>query len=189
MKILSVKNPQWVDASHTAINLSVTFEGLGEVPFTASASDHEKNGRDLFAQAMAGDFGSIASPPAASLDELKGAKRAALDALLGDWKNPRIALANGAGNPKLTFVGADQIQIVVLAWLALVSDPQGGAVTTLTDPDGNTGTVTKALLDSFVPAWVSERNRVIAAYSQRKAAVDAATSAAEVAAVDDTTPL
>lgn len=125
--------------------------------------------------------------PAPSLAQVKSSKIAALDALLGDWKTPRIALANGAGKPKITFTGADQIQVVILAWLGLTSG--GGASVILTDVDGNSGTVTKSLLDSFVPLWVAEHNRVRSAYAQRKSAIDAASTAAEVAAVDTSNPL
>lgn len=186
MKILSASNPQWADAAHTMINLDVTFDIIGAVPFTTSASDIEPHGRDLFTRASAGEFGAV-TEYAPALTELKAAKLAELDVLLGDWKTPRIALANGAGNPKITFIGADQIQVVILAWLGLASS--GGTSTTLTDVDGNSGTVTKALLDSFVPLWVAENNRIRAAYVLRKTAIYAAISTAELGAVDTTTPL
>lgn len=125
--------------------------------------------------------------PAPSLEQVKANKLAELDALLGDWKTPRIALANGASKPKITFTGADQIQVVILAWLGLAST--GATSTTLTDVDGNSGTVTKALLDAFVPLWVAESNRIWAAYASRKASIDAAVSVEEVALTDTTTPL
>lgn len=184
MNIISAANPQWADAAHTIINLDVTFDTIGTVPFTASANDVEQHGRDLFTRASAGEFGAISD---ISLAGAKSAKLAELDVLLGDWKIPRIALANGAGNPKITFIGADQIQVVILAWLGLASS--GGNVTTLTDVDGNSGTVTKALLDSFVPLWVAENNRVRAAYVSRKTAINNAGSIAAVNAIDTTTPL
>ncbi|MFH2082061.1 MAG: hypothetical protein ABIK08_11320 [Pseudomonadota bacterium] len=65
MKILSVKNPKWVDASHTAIDLTVTFKDIGTVPFTASADDVEPHGAALFADAVAGKYGAVAAyvPP------------------------------------------------------------------------------------------------------------------------------
>lgn len=145
----------------------------------------------LIDAAAANGFVATVWPPVLTLAEAKSAvkanKLAELDALLGDWKTPRIALANGAGKPKITFTGADQIQVVILAWLGLASG--GGASVTLTDVDGNSGTVTKSLLDSFVPLWVAEHNRVRGAYAQRKAAIDAAASSAEATAVDTSSPL
>jgi hypothetical protein len=38
----------------------VDFEGIGPVPFTATPGDCEAPGRELYARAVAGDFGPIA---------------------------------------------------------------------------------------------------------------------------------
>lgn len=66
MKIISASAPAWSDAAHSAIDLLVTLEGVGEVPFTAAPNDPEPHGRTLFARAVAGDFGAVAPyvPPA-----------------------------------------------------------------------------------------------------------------------------
>ena len=65
MNITSARNPQWADAAHTHINLLATFDTIGEVPFSASASDLEPHGVLLFNEASAGTFGVIAAyvPP------------------------------------------------------------------------------------------------------------------------------
>jgi hypothetical protein len=59
------KNPQWANVEKTAINLIVTHEIYGEIPFTASPNDPEEYGRVLYTQAAAGEFGPVAefSPP------------------------------------------------------------------------------------------------------------------------------
>lgn len=61
MNIISASNPQWADATRTTINLNVEFGSVGTVPFTASASDIEAHGVDLFTRATAGEFGAIAA--------------------------------------------------------------------------------------------------------------------------------
>lgn len=61
MKINTATSPQWANADQTAITLTVDFEGVGELPFTATPNDSESHGRDLFARASAGDFGPVAA--------------------------------------------------------------------------------------------------------------------------------
>jgi len=65
MQIVSARQPVWANKQNTAICLYVTFEGIGEVPFTASPDDVEPHGRLLFEKASSGLFGSIANfvPP------------------------------------------------------------------------------------------------------------------------------
>ncbi len=59
MKTISAHSPAYtVDGS---IALQVQFEGLdGELPFGSSPHDPEWHGRDLYARALAGEFGPIA---------------------------------------------------------------------------------------------------------------------------------
>ncbi len=53
-------SPVWGNATHTIVNLMVTFDWLSdEVGFTASPYDVEDYGRELHARAIAGDFGEI----------------------------------------------------------------------------------------------------------------------------------
>lgn len=61
MNVISAASPQWADAAHTMINLDVTFDIIGAVPFTASASDIEPHGRDLFTRAQSGEFGAVSA--------------------------------------------------------------------------------------------------------------------------------
>lgn len=60
MKILSAKNPKFSDATNTSIVMDIDLDGIGFVPFTASATDVEAHGRKLHADALAGVFGPIA---------------------------------------------------------------------------------------------------------------------------------
>ena len=66
MIIENVSSLQWANAEHTAIDCVVTFGHIGEpLPFTANPADVEQYGRQLYAKAIAGEFGPIASyvPP------------------------------------------------------------------------------------------------------------------------------
>lgn len=59
MKYKSATNLRW--SSPESIDMIVDFEDIGHVPFTALPDDCEKHGRDLYARALAGDFGPIAA--------------------------------------------------------------------------------------------------------------------------------
>lgn len=65
LKFSKASQPSWVDVAQTGISLRVTFEGLGELPFTATPDDGEAHGREIFQRAVAGEFGDIAphEPP------------------------------------------------------------------------------------------------------------------------------
>ena len=69
MNYTDVKNPQWANAEHTAINCEVDFDDLREeyVPFTAVASGDYEHSHQIFAECVAGNDGEIAeyvAPPA-----------------------------------------------------------------------------------------------------------------------------
>lgn len=58
----TVTDMQWANEARSAVTMTVDFNSLGLVPFTASPDDMEEHGRELFARAVAGDFGSIREP-------------------------------------------------------------------------------------------------------------------------------
>ena len=62
MNYTDVKNPQWANAEHTAINCDVDFDDLSEelVPFTAVASGDYEHSHQIFAECVAGNYGEIA---------------------------------------------------------------------------------------------------------------------------------
>jgi hypothetical protein len=61
MKLIYAKDPVWLNRSQTLINLTVRFEEIDEdLPFTANPNDVEAHGRDIYARAVAGEFGQIA---------------------------------------------------------------------------------------------------------------------------------
>ena len=62
MKLIYAKNPVWANRSQTLIDLTVRFEEINEeISFTANVNDVEQSGRDIYARAVAGEFGLIAS--------------------------------------------------------------------------------------------------------------------------------
>jgi len=61
MKLVYANNPVWANRSQTLINLTVRFEEINEdLPFTADPKDVETHSRDLYARAVAGEFGVVA---------------------------------------------------------------------------------------------------------------------------------
>jgi len=66
MNYSNVTSPSWADQGHTGVRMVVTFDHCGTGPFTAADHDTEPHGRELYARAIAGDFGPIAeyvAPP------------------------------------------------------------------------------------------------------------------------------
>lgn len=69
MQLTNVKAPEWANAEHTLINVTLETDVYGEIPFSASPDDVEAHGREIFADAVAGKFGPIAEyiPPVVSV--------------------------------------------------------------------------------------------------------------------------
>lgn len=59
MNILSVSNPIFSNSANTSIELTLVTDKFGTIQFSAMATDPEKYGRDLFAAAIAGEFGPV----------------------------------------------------------------------------------------------------------------------------------
>jgi len=61
--LISARNPKWADADGAMITLSCFFSHYPdeEMSFTASPTDGEAYGRDIFARASAGEFGKVAA--------------------------------------------------------------------------------------------------------------------------------
>lgn len=91
VKLIYAKNPKWVDVEHSRIDIIAKFEHLNnEVPFTADPNDCEAHGRDIFARAVAGEFGEIAEyvpPPPPTEEQMAEQVRYERDRLLAetDW--------------------------------------------------------------------------------------------------------
>lgn len=57
-----IANPRYENQDQTVIGLDVKFAELGDIllPFGATENDVEEHGRQLYARAIAGEFGPIA---------------------------------------------------------------------------------------------------------------------------------
>lgn len=69
MKYSAVKNCKWANAEHSCIECEVDFNDITDEewsPFAANPNDHYEHGREIFAKAVAGEFGEVAEyiPPA-----------------------------------------------------------------------------------------------------------------------------
>ena len=66
MEYTSARNPVWGNAAHTGVDLIVDYTGHGELHTGAWQNSPEPHKCELFARAIAGDFGPIAeyvAPP------------------------------------------------------------------------------------------------------------------------------
>lgn len=66
--LTSVSNLRWSNMAHTTIDCQITTSQFGDevLPFTASQDDVEAHGRAIFADIVAGKYGTIAeyiAPP------------------------------------------------------------------------------------------------------------------------------
>ena len=101
MKIINATSPQYDENGN--IGLNVEFEGLGIVPFGASPNDVEQHGREIYARALAGDFGPIAAyvaPPVVipTVVTMRQARLAMLDAgILTSVSNAITAMTGPTG--------------------------------------------------------------------------------------------
>lgn len=69
--IENAHSPVWDDEANTSITLFIKLASLeNEIPFTASESDVEEHGRDIYARALAGEFGEILPYTAPTVEEL-----------------------------------------------------------------------------------------------------------------------
>ena len=91
MKYTLAHSPKWANVDHTMIELFVVFESIGEVPFSAHSNDCEAHGREIFARAVAGDFGPIAEymAPVKSAEQIKGDKLSQIAAIESANSLPR----------------------------------------------------------------------------------------------------
>lgn len=87
MKITTAHSPKMTE--NGGVELIVDFEGIGAIPFHATADDPEPHGREIHARAIAGEFGPVMPyvapevvPPteAEILAEMKAAIQGFLDA-------------------------------------------------------------------------------------------------------------
>ena len=85
-------SPVWGNSDHTCVNLVVKFQGYSEaIPFTATASDPEAHGREIFARACAVEFGPIApyAEPISTAEQIIAEFTAAIQQRLDDFARTR----------------------------------------------------------------------------------------------------
>jgi hypothetical protein len=70
MQYTAVRNCKWANAEHSSIECEVNFSTVTSEewsPFGANPNDHYEHGREIYARAVAGDFGTVeeyvAPPP------------------------------------------------------------------------------------------------------------------------------
>lgn len=88
MKLLSAKNPKWMNKEKTLIDLVVRFEEMNEeIPFTANKNDVEEHGRNIFEMCAAGQFGRIQDYTPPTREQLSFHAKIKRDTLLNntDW--------------------------------------------------------------------------------------------------------
>lgn len=91
--VTSVSNPVWANAEQTLINCDITVEQYpGEVlPFTASPEDTAEHGKQIYANAVAGQYGPVGAyvppppPPPPTAEQNKAEAERRLKAT--DWVN------------------------------------------------------------------------------------------------------
>lgn len=179
MNIISAANPRWANAEQTLINLDVETDKFGIIPFTASSNDSEKYGRDLFARAVAGDFGPIAGR---SVNLIKAEKLAALDAERKRLET--LPIAGNQGGKTFNISRPEKINEFLMGGLSIALDPSPNASFTMLDDNGVEVTYDKTLMGQIIKFISNGKSPALKRYDARKAAIEAAKDAADLARVD-----
>lgn len=182
MKIISATNPRWADDAQTIISLDVEFEGLGVLPFSAQSNDTEAYGRALFAQAVAGDFGAISPKPPKPLSEVKAAKLAALEASRKAIETTPIT--GNQGGKLFNISRPEKVNEFLMGGVQIALDSSPAASFSMLDDNGVEVSYTKALMGQIISFMNTAKQPALARYAARKAAIEAASSAAAVDAVE-----
>jgi hypothetical protein len=75
MKYSQVRNCKWATEDHSSIECEVYFDDINSeewTPYTANPLDHYEHNREIFAKALAGEFGEVAEyvPPPPPIKKL-----------------------------------------------------------------------------------------------------------------------
>lgn len=87
---MEVKNPRFTNADKSLIDVDILHPVFGWIPFTANPDDAEDYGRQIYAEAVAGDFGPITDyvPPPPHINTAKENEAEAKRRLAAtDWVN------------------------------------------------------------------------------------------------------
>ena len=93
LTLLSLAGAQWADREQTRINVTASFETLGDVPFTASPNDVEAHGRDIFKYLADGPVGPWERPEVTPEDLQAELDKLMPDVLLGLATPEEMSLA------------------------------------------------------------------------------------------------
>lgn len=137
MNYTDVKNPQWANAEHTAINCDVDFDGLSEeyVPFTAVPSGDYPHSNQIYAECLAGDYGVIAEYVAPVIPPVTAeANKATASQLLADSDWVELpSVSDTSTTPHLTNTAE------LIAWRASIRaiavNPTAGDITWPVKPE------------------------------------------------------
>jgi len=115
---MQVKNLKY-NAFNT-IDCEIEHSKFGWIPFTASPDDIEQMGRDIYAQAVAGDYGSVASyiPPQKSPEQIQAEIVIDTQKRLDDFAKTRnydgiVSLCTYASSPSAKFKAEGQYGVDV----------------------------------------------------------------------------
>ena len=70
---VTITNPVWANSEQTLINCQIDHPEYGPIPFTASPTDPEQHGQDIYAAIVAGDHGPIGPyvpPPGPTVEQV-----------------------------------------------------------------------------------------------------------------------
>lgn len=111
MEIITAKNVTMYDADEGSLDMQVLFSHMGNefVPFTAKKDDPELHGRELYRQAMLGNFGPITERVAEPMSESQ------LRALLADkLQKANVAMAPLEDADKLGIISSSEKSLLTI---------------------------------------------------------------------------
>jgi hypothetical protein len=110
---MQVKNLKY--NAFNAIDCEIEHPKFGWIPFTASPDDIEQMGRDIYTQAIAGEYGSVASyiPPQKPIEQIQAEIVTDTQKRLDDFAKTRnydgiLSLCTYASSPNVKFQAEGQ---------------------------------------------------------------------------------
>lgn len=173
LNITDARNPVYTN-DHSMINLEINHPTYGWIPFTASPDDVEAHGKQLFARAQSGEFGTVEDPLPPSLETVKTQK---LTQIEQDKLQQMASNVTVHGRPWQTdFTSVSNLTQEIMT-------VQAGVLLSPFWRDANNESMLLTSVQQLIDIASAIKTQKLQAYSvswDRKAAVEAATTVEQV---------
>jgi len=182
MIAITAYNPR---ATSTGIELNVDFEGVGIIPFHATPADSEQHGRDLYARALAGEFGAVVPYIAPEVEEITIGQLAEIK--LAAIQAEKIRVRDGGVLVEGILFDTDEsaMSAYTKTMVFLFSQSHDASIQKWKASEGVWVTMTLSLMTSIVPVAAANETSAFAWQAAREIEVAEALAANDMFAVQN----